>query len=182
MANLRNDVKGPDGKVGMKGREVIAKLVARSEKEGTQTGYYMNAQLAQYNGSPAAKGNAQSQPQLAKAHEFKTAAGEMGKSYDVRITKDQYDGLIAKSKSYKVDEKTVIAGFKADLMKSTDNGILPKFDSVSPTTSKAFNDKAWQNQVAATAGAYKKGAAAREAAKTATAEVETPVADMEAEA
>jgi len=182
MANLRNDVKGPDGKVGFSGRECIAKLVARSEKEGTQTGYYMNAQLAQYNGSPAAKGNAQSQPQLAKAHEFKTAAGEPGKSYDVRITKDQYDGIVAKSKNFKLDDKTVIAGFKADLMKSTENGILPKFDTVVPTTSKAFNDKAWQAQVAATAGAYTKGAAAREAAKTAGVTAEAPAPEMEAEA
>ena len=62
MANVKNGVKGPDGKQGMQGREIIAKVVAREEKNGT--GYYMNAQLAQYNGSPAAKGNAQSQPQL----------------------------------------------------------------------------------------------------------------------
>lgn len=163
MANLRNDVKGPDGKVGMARRDVIAKVVTRSEKNGTQTGHYMNAQLAQYNGSPASKGNAQSQPQLAKAHEFQTAAGEPGKSYDIRITQAQFDSLVKNSKNYQLDDKTTICGFTADLMKSTDHGIIPKFDTVKPTTSKSFNDKAWQKQVAATAAAYKKGAEARAA-------------------
>jgi hypothetical protein len=176
MANVKNGVIGPDGKQGMKNREIIAKVVEREEKNGTQTGYYMNAQLAQYNGSPNAKGNAQSSPQLAKGHEF----GDGKKSYDIRISKSQYDALLANSKVADGPKGSKICGFTADLMTTKDNGLMPKIDTAQPTTSKKFDDKAWQAQNAATAKAFQKGEAARAAAKEAEAEVAAE-AEVEAE-
>jgi hypothetical protein len=177
MANVKNGIVGPDGKQGMKNREIIAKIAERSEKNGTQTGYYMNAQLAQYNGSPAAKGNAQSSPQLAKGHEF----GDGKKSYDIRISKGQYDTLVANSKVVDGPNNSKICGFTADLMNTKENGLMPKIDTAKPTNSKVFDDKAWQKQNAATQKAYKKGEAARTAAKTAEAQVQAPEATAEAE-
>lgn len=177
MANVKNGVKGPDGKQGMQGREIIAKVVAREEKNGT--GYYMNAQLAQYNGSPAAKGNAQSQPQLASAHEYQGTDGTTKKSYDIRIVKKQYEQLIANSKTYALDDKTTICGFKADLMKTKHNGLMPDIETATPTTSKAFDDKAWQKQTAATQKAYQNGVKAREAVKEAG--PATPAVEAEAQ-
>ena len=175
MANIKNGVVGPDGKQGSKNREIIAKLVKRSEKNGTQTGYYMNAQLAQYNGSPSAKGNAQSSPQLAKGHEF----GDGKKSYDIRIVKEQYDKILKAAKTVDGPNGSKICGFTADIMTTKENGLMPNIDTIKATTSKKFDEKAWQAQNAATAKAYQKGQAAREAAKTAEAQVEAPQAGVE---
>lgn len=177
MANVKNGVIGPDGKMGMQQRDIIAKVVAREEKNGT--GYYMNAQLAQYGSSKAAKSNAQSQPQLASAHTFEGTDGKSKKSYDIRIGKNQYEQLIANSKNYQLDDKTTVCGFTADLMKTKENGLMPKIETAVPTTSKAFNDKAWQKQTAATQKAYEAGRTARAAAKQAG--DATPAVEAEAQ-
>lgn len=176
MANVRNGVIGPDGKQGMKGREIIAKVSERSEKDGASKGYYMNAQLNQ-----AGKvKNAQSQPHLAKAHTFIGKDGEERNSYDIRITPKQYETLVANSKNVTLEDGTKICGFTADLMKTKDNGLMPNFETVKPTADKKFGKDSWAKQTQATEKAFKAAQKARESAKTAEAPAKTAEAEPQA--
>lgn len=176
MANIKLGVTGPDGNSGLKNRDVIAKLHTAPDKNGSM-GYYMNAQLAQYNGSPNAKGYAQTSPQLAWAHDY----GDGKKSYDLRISQSQYDAILSKANVVDGPKGSKIAGFKSDLIKCADNGgYMPNIETIKPTTSSRFNDKAWQAQQKATEKAFQKSQAAKakvaavEAQNQTTAEAEAP--------
>jgi len=170
MANVRKDVIGPDGKSGMKGREIIARVVERDEKNGK--GYYMNAQLNQSFGKPV---NTTSQPHLAKAHSFKGNDGTERNSYDIRLGPKQVEALKANSKSCTLEDGSTIYGFTADLMKTKDNGLMPDFGTLKPT-SKKIDDKSWAKQSATTQKAFKAGEAQR-AAKAAEKTAEAPAKD-----
>lgn len=200
-ANVSKGVIGPDGKQGMKDRELIAQLKAvETEKDGkTTTSYYMNAQLAQYNGSPNAKGHATSSPYLSPSHSY----GDDKSSHDLRITKAQYEDLIAKCGDKVCDgpDGSKICGFKSNLMVTSkevkdkdgnktkvSTGLMPScnsegFTSITPTTSKKFGPDAWKTQKAVTNKAYQKkqslsksveAQAEAQAAAAVEAEVEAP--------
>ena len=163
-------VVGPDGKKGMKGRELIAKLDActYNEKGNPESGIksaYVNFQLAQYNGAPQTKAHLTSNPYLTPSHEYEVN-GETRKSHNTRITGAQLAKLEANSKVATTQKGDKIFGFKADIgYAKSGEGLFPNLDTAKPTTSRTFDENAWKVQNEKTNEAYQKEQQAKESRK-----------------